>query len=434
MRNQGTIKSPVTIQGIGLHSGGEVTLKLTPSESDTGVVFVRSDLPGKPSVRLSRLTAGERDRQTALVGENKTEVQTVEHLAAGLFALGIDNVQVEIDGPEVPGMDGSGLPFVDALRKAGRQEQKAPRKTFALDETIAIQMGDSNIVAYPRSEPGLRVTYTLHFPELNGQGSQTVTVDITEDGFVKDVAPARTFCLESEARALQEAGLGKGADTTNTLVLGQDGPIDNEYRFPDELARHKVLDLIGDLSLLGADLQAHVVAHRSGHRANRELVSRLANRLEDLEDRGTIQADTGLDVREILKIIPHRYPFLFVDRVTELVGYQRAVGLKCVSFNEPHFQGHWPGQPIMPGVLQVEALAQLSGVLLLRRLQNTGKVAVLLAIDKIKFRRPVVPGDMLRLECETLSLRNRSGKVRGRATVNGELACESLMKFMLMDA
>jgi UDP-3-O-[3-hydroxymyristoyl] N-acetylglucosamine deacetylase/3-hydroxyacyl-[acyl-carrier-protein] dehydratase len=361
-------------------------------------------------------------------------VQTVEHLVAGLYCLGIDNVRVEVSGPEVPGMDGSGLAFAEAIQKAGRIEQRSPRRLFRLDKVLAIHHGDASIVAYPKATPGLRVTYTVHFPELNGAGTQTYSFDVTEEGFLKEVAPARTFCLEAEAEMLRTKGLGQGASTSNTLVLGKSGPIENAFRFPEELARHKILDLLGDLSLVGSDLQAHIIAHRTGHRANRELVELLADRFEELENRGLLQVDTGLDVREILKIIPHRYPFLFIDRVVELTGYQRAVGIKCVSINEPYFQGHWPGQPIMPGVLQVEALAQLSGVLLLRRLQNTGKVAVLLAIDKIKFRRPVVPGDVLRLECETLSLKNRSGKVRGRATVNGDLCCESVMKFMLMDA
>ena len=433
MRNQRTIKTPVTIKGIGLHSGDEITLKLRPADADEGFAFIRTDLVESPRIPLRRESVVNKDRQTA-VGDGQAEVQTVEHLAAGLLALGIDNIDIEIDGAEIPGMDGSGLPFVDKLREAGRTEQKVPRKAFTLDEVIAVRKGDASIVAYPKDDPGLRLSYTLHFPEANGVGSQTATFDVTEDRFVSEIAPARTFCLEAEAEALKEAGFGKGANTRNTLVLGDDGPIDNKFRFGDELARHKMLDLVGDLSLLGCDLNAHVVANRTGHAANRELVRRLSERLVDLENRGVVQSDTGLDVREVLKIIPHRYPFLFVDRVIELVGYQRAVGLKNVSFNEPHFQGHWPGQPIMPGVLQVEALAQLSGVLLLRRLQSIGKVAVLLAIDKIKFRRPVVPGDQLRLECETLSLKRRSGKVHGRATVNDELTCEATMKFMLMDA
>jgi len=433
LRNQRTIKNPVQLKGAGLHSGEEATVSLHPAESDAGVVFVRGDLAGAPRIPFTHQSVVQKSRQTAIAA-GAAEVQTVEHLSAACFALGIDNLEVRVDGPEVPGMDGSGLPFVEALKEAGRVELKAPRKRFTLDETIAVRSGDTSIVAYPREDPGLRLSYTFHLPEMNGFGSQCVTLDFTEETFVSGIAPARTFCLKSEAEELKSAGFGRGASTDNTLVLAADGPVDNEFRFNDELARHKMLDLVGDLALLGCDLDAHIVATRTGHAANRELVRQLGDRLVDLENRGVIQADTGLDVREILKIIPHRYPFLFVDRVIELVGYQRAVGLKNVSFNEPHFQGHWPGQPIMPGVLQVEALAQLSGVLLLRRLQSVGKVAVLLAIDRIKFRRAVVPGDQLRLECETLSLKKRSGKVIGRATVNDELTCEAVMKFMLMDA
>ncbi len=432
MRNQRTIKTPTTLKGVGLHSGQEVALTIRPGEPDTGIVFVRTDLPGKPRVPFRRDTIASRDRRTAIAA-GEAEVHTVEHLAAGLYALGIDNVEVEIDGAEVPGLDGSGLPFAEALRDAGRVEQRSPRKVYRLDQPLAVKDGEASIVAFP-AERGLRVTYSLHYPGLNGLASQLATFDVDEERFLKDIAPARTFCLEREARALQEAGLGKGANTKNTLVLAESGPIDNSFRFPDELARHKILDLVGDLALLGADLEAHVVATKSGHPANQELVRKIALRIQELETKGMIQPDTGLNVQEIMKIIPHRYPFLFVDRVIELVGYQRAVGLKNCSFNEPYFQGHWPGQPIMPGVLQVEALAQLAGVLLLRRLQNTGKVAVLLAIDKIKFRRPVVPGDQVRLECETLQLKNRSGKVLGRASVNEELSCEAVMKFMLMDA
>lgn len=432
MRNQRTLKSPVSLKGIGLHSGAEVNLTLRPAEPDTGVVFIRTDLNGRPRIPLRRENVTARDRRTTIAAGD-AEVHTTEHLAAGLLGLGIDNVEVDIDGLEVPGFDGSGQVIVEALREAGRVDQKSPRKRFKLDEPIAVKDGDSSIVAFP-NDGGLRLSYTLHYPNLNEIGTQTFSTDLDEERFAKDIAPARTFCLEREAKALQEMGLGKGANTRNTLVLGEQGVIDNTFRFHDELARHKILDLIGDLALLGADLEASIVATKSGHSANHELVKRLGQRMQDLEVRGAIQPDTGLNVQEIMKIIPHRYPFLFVDRVIELSGYQRAVGVKNCSFNEPYFQGHWPGQPIMPGVLQVEALAQLSGVLLLRRLQNTGKVAVLLAIDKIKFRRPVVPGDQLRLECETLALKSRSGKVLGRASVNEELSCEALMKFMLMDA
>ena len=432
MRNQRTIKSPVTVKGTGLHSGQETTIVLRPADADNGIVFVRTDLPGKPEIRAIHENAVRQNRQTVLAHAG-VRIQTVEHLCSGFLALGIDNCRIEIDADEVPGMDGSALPFVDALREAGRVDQKAPRKTFVLDRTVTVHDGDRSIVAFP-CETGMRISYTLSYPTDGALSSQYVSLDIEEDRFVSEIAPARTFCLEREVKALQEAGFGKGASTDNTLVIGEEGLIDNTFRFDDELARHKLLDIIGDMALLGADLRAHVVAVRTGHDSNQRLVGKILSRMVELESKGVIQRDTGLDVRDILSIIPHRYPFLFVDRVIELVGYRRAVGLKNVSFNEPYFQGHWPGQPIMPGVLQVEALAQLAGVLLLRRLENTGKVAVLLAIDHIKFRRPVVPGDQLRLECDTLFLKSRSGKVRGRALVNDDLTCEAVMKFMLMDA
>jgi len=432
VRNQRTIKSPVTVKGTGLHSGQETTIVLRPADADNGIVFVRTDLPGKPEIRAIHENAVRQNRQTVLAHAG-VRIQTVEHLCSGFLALGIDNCRIEIDADEVPGMDGSALPFVDALREAGRVDQKAPRKTFVLDRTVTVHDGDRSIVAFP-CETGMRISYTLSYPTDGALSSQYVSLDIEEDRFVSEIAPARTFCLEREVKALQEAGFGKGASTDNTLVIGEEGLIDNTFRFDDELARHKLLDIIGDMALLGADLRAHVVAVRTGHDSNQRLVGKILSRMVELESKGVIQRDTGLDVRDILSIIPHRYPFLFVDRVIELVGYRRAVGLKNVSFNEPYFQGHWPGQPIMPGVLQVEALAQLAGVLLLRRLENTGKVAVLLAIDHIKFRRPVVPGDQLRLECDTLFLKSRSGKVRGRALVNDDLTCEAVMKFMLMDA
>lgn len=431
MRNQRTIRSPVSLKGVGLHSGQEVELKLLPGEPDTGIVFVRTDLTGKPRVPVNPRSAGRRERQTAIV-EGEAEVQTIEHLLAGTHALGIDNLEIEIDGVEVPGMDGSGAEFAHALQEAGVVEQRRPRKLVTIDRPIALSEGEASIVAFP-AEDGLKLTYHLDYPNLD-YGRQSFTTMLTAESYLDDVAPARTFCTAMEAKALQAAGLGQGANTTNTLVLDTDGPVENEFRFSDELARHKTLDLIGDLVLLGADLNAHVIAHRTGHELNRKLVAAITEHHEDRENRGLVQIDTGMDVREILKIIPHRYPFLFVDRVIELSGYQRAVGLKNCSINEPFFQGHWPGQPIMPGVLQVEALAQLSGVLLMRRLQNAGKVAVLMSIDKIKFRKPVTPGDQLRLECETLYLKKRSGKVLGRASVNGEMTCEALMKFMLMDA
>jgi UDP-3-O-[3-hydroxymyristoyl] N-acetylglucosamine deacetylase/3-hydroxyacyl-[acyl-carrier-protein] dehydratase len=422
----------VTFRGAGLHSGREVTTVVRPADPDTGVVFVRTDIMGQPRIPMRGDSAQKRDRRTA-ISNGEVEVETVEHLAAGLWMLGIDNASIEIDGPEVPALDGSALPFAEGLRDAGRVEQKAVRKVFALDQPVAVSEGEGSLTAFPY-EGGLKISYTLDYGNTPALPPQFVSVDLTEERFIQQIAPARTFCLEQEAKLLQQAGFGLGATTRNTLVIGENGVIDNAYRLDNEPARHKVLDLIGDLAMLSADLKAHIVATRTGHKTNVELVRQLSSRLNLLETSGLLSTDTALDIKEIMKIIPHRYPFLFIDRVVSVEGYQRAVAIKNVSINEPFFAGHWPGQPILPGVIQIEALAQLAGVLLLRRLLNTAKVAVLLSIDRIKFRRAVTPGDQLRLECETQSIRAKSAKVFGRASVNDELTCEAIMKFMLMDA
>ncbi|MEZ6196487.1 MAG: UDP-3-O-acyl-N-acetylglucosamine deacetylase [Planctomycetota bacterium] len=432
MRNQRTIKAPVALTGVGIHRGKEVKLRLLPGDPDSGIVFRRVDVEGAPEIPADHRHAVQRDRQTVLK-EDRVEIETVEHFLSAAHALRIDNLVVEVDGPELPGVDGSARPFAELLATTEIVEQRKPRRTFKLDKTIVVENGDSYIVAFPY-ESGLKVSYTLDYPPDSHLPSQHCSFDVTEKNYLAELAPARTFCLESEARQLQAAGFGKGATTDNTLVIGPDGVIGNELRFDNEFARHKALDLVGDLGLLGVDLHAHVMATKSGHATNVLLVKELMKRFEELENLGLVQRDTGLDIKEIMKIIPHRYPFLFLDRVVSVEGFQRAVAIKNVTFNEPHFQGHWPGQPIFPGVLQVEALAQLAGVLLMRRMENTGRIAVLMSIENIKFRRPVVPGDQLRLECETLNIRKMSGKVVGRGTVNGDLTVEATLTFMMMDA
>lgn len=431
-RRQRTVRHPVRLEGVGLHSGEPASVEVRPAPAEHGVVFVREDLPDAPVVpaTLDYLAKGER---RTVLRNGEAQVDTVEHLLAAFAGLGIDNAEVRLSGPEIPGLDGSAAPIVERLNEAGVVEQKADRAVLRLEEPIHVREGDASIFALPHDEEGLRVQYTL---DLSGTtfGAQFVDLRLGGDAFPREVAPARTFVRREEVERAREAGLGRGADTTNTLVIDDGQVLDNELRFPDEFARHKVLDLLGDLFLVGADVWACIVATRSGHRANWELARRLRQEVERREVAGELARESGMDIRQILDLLPHRYPFLLIDRVIELEGYRRAVGIKNVTVNEPFFQGHWPGQPIMPGVLILEAMAQLAGVLLLRRLENTGKLAVLWSIDKVKLRRSVIPGDQLRIEIEATKVRDTIGQVQARAKVGEKIAAEAVLTFTLVDA
>lgn len=431
-RPQRTVRASGELTGTGLHSGLETTLRVKPASAGTGVVFVRTDLPGAPRVPADAEHLGVRRRRTALVGPGDAEVHTVEHFLACCYALEIDNLLVEIDGPECPGMDGSARAFVDLLEDLGPLEQDALRDEIVLEAPITVSAGEgAAIVAVPGGE-GLTVSYTLEYdhPAL---GHQHVAFRVEPGTFREEIAPARTFCLAAEADALRAAGLGKGATYQNTLVVGDEGVIENAPHWPDEFARHKLLDVLGDLFLVGADLRGHVHAYRTGHAANLRLVRALLKRdAPDGAGGGSIAAPV-MTHTQIRRILPHRYPFLLVDRVLEIEGFQRAVGLKNVTLNEPFFNGHYPDEPIMPGVLIVEAMAQLAGLLLLRKLELTGKVPVLLSIDRVKFRRAVVPGDQLVLEAETIRLSGSRGRVRCRSSVAGQLVAESRLNFALTE-
>ncbi len=433
-RPQRTIREPRSLSGVGLHTGAETTVRLEPAPADHGIVFVRIDLPDAPRLPADIDFVDGSGRRTA-IKVSGAEVNTIEHLLSACSGMGIHNLLVKIDGPELPGLDGSALPYVDTIKAAKPVEQDAPRKEFQLLTPLSVSDAgsDCSIVALP-AERGLSFSYTLDYSDAPHVGSQYLSVKLDESTFVNEIAPARTFCLEHEAAALQAAGLGRGATHENTLVFGDRGVIDNRLRFPDEPVRHKLLDLIGDLSLIGVDLHARIVATKAGHGLNAAMVRALTTHIRDTEIAEGLRRDSTIDIREILRILPHRYPFLLIDRVIELEGFKRAVGIKNVTINEPFFQGHWPQAPIMPGVLIVEAMAQLCGVLLLRKFEGTGKLAVLLSIDKVKLRRSVVPGDQLRIEAEALKVRSRSARVHCRATVEGKLACEAQINFMLADA
>jgi len=428
-RKQRTLRTVVEFSGVGLHSGETVRARILPAPHDHRVEFVRTDLPDAPPIPAQIAYHTAKERRTRLQRGN-AQVDTVEHLLAVCRGLSIDNLTVELSGQEMPGLDGSALELMRLIQQAGIVDQPADAKIFRLDQPVYVREGPATLVALPSEKEGLTLQYVASFDEPGIDGG-SFQLELSPETFGREIAPARTFCLASEVEALQAAGFGKGATRENTVVLGDPSVT---LRLPGEPVRHKLLDLLGDLQLLGADLQAHLIATRSGHSTNAELVRRLFDLMQTLETGGLIRRESGLDVREILRMLPHRYPFLLIDRVLELDGYKRAVAIKNVTINEPFFQGHFPSAPLMPGVLQLEAMAQLAGVLLLRKLENTGKLAVLWSIDKVKLRGAVVPGDQLRLEVETLRSKDQSAQVRATGTVAGKLVCEATLMFTMIDA
>ncbi len=428
--NQTTLRAVAEIAGRGLFSGVDVRTVFRPAPADTGIEFVRTDLPGKPRVKACPENLVKKPRRTALL-RGEAQVDTVEHVLAALAGLEIDNAIVEVDAPEMPTGDGSALPFVETLLDAGKVELDAPRTVFELPEPFMVSEGDASIMAMP-NPTGLSLIYNLDY-DGNAIPSQSFMFQCNPERFPEDVAPARTFCLEEEVETFRRQGVGLGATYENTLIVSADGSIvENTRRFDDEFARHKMLDLIGDVSLLGAKLKARVVAVRSGHSLNMVFVNRLRSLMRE---RKRDQArSVVLDIRHIQRILPHRYPMLLIDRVTELDGDCRVVGIKNVTVNEEFFRGHFPDRPIMPGVLQIEAMAQMAGVLLLRRVENTGKLAVLTSITDVNFRRPIVPGDQMQIEAVAERVRSRTARVRTRVEVDGRLASEARLTFMLIDA
>lgn len=425
---QRTINRSVSIEGVGLHTGRPVKVVFKPAGENEGVVFVRTDLEGRPEIPASISFLSNRLRRTAL-RRGDVEVFTVEHVLAALGGLGIDNLIIEIDGSEAPNADGSALPFVEVLQKAGIREQEAEKRVFRIESPMGVREGDMSLMALPEDD-ALWISYVLQY-DWPGIGTQYVAVELDEEAFCKEVAPARTFSPEEEVKELQELGLGKGASYDTALIVKKTGEVeDNKLRFPDEFVRHKVLDLIGDLFLLGAQIRGRIVAMRSGHALNAKLVAAMREKMVKGEGGGD---STVLDIEAIKEILPHRYPFLLVDRIVHIEGDRRIVGIKNVTNDEPYFTGHFPGRPIMPGVLQIEAMAQVAGVLLLRKAERKGKTPFLMGIDKVKFRKPVVPGDQLRLEAEVIRVRGRAGHVRGKAYVGDQVVAEAEIKFVLLD-
>ncbi len=433
MEHQRTLAKSACLTGGALHTGGRVTLTLHPAPAGHGYKFRRSDLPDEPIIDALVDHVKTVERATTLVQGN-TKIQTVEHVLSALAGLGVDNVLIEMDANEPPIGDGSAAPYVAMIQEAGIVEQDEARPLFEPDAPIHIETAAGSIMSvFPHS--GLRISCTQVGPD--GRFTQYLSLEITSEIYAREIAPARTFVHYEDVKHLMEKGLIKGGSLENALVIRGDSVLSREpLRFADEFVRHKILDIIGDLALAGRPLRGHVVAVRPGHGANTELARAIAKRHHDLLAMAPTPFTSSspvMDIREIMNVLPHRYPFLMVDRVVEFDGEAKAIGVKSVSINEPYFQGHFPGHPVMPGVLQVEAMAQVASIVMMRKTENSGKIGYFMSADEVKFRKPVFPGDTLFIHVDMLKARRNLGKASCKCLVNGEVVSEGILLFGIVN-
>jgi len=420
---QRSISSDASLDGIGVHSGESARLTFRPGEPDSGVVFVRTDLEGRPSVTADVEFVVGTDLGTSL-GDGDARVLTVEHVMAAVAAHRIDNLVVELDGPEVPIRDGSFADYYEALSGAGPVDQDAEATVLTLVGPVqASGSAGSSYVATPDS--GLRVSATIDF-EHPTIGRRYGSFDM-DASFSKEIAPARTFGFRADADELHARGLAMGASLENAVVLDDDGVMNDELRFDDEFLRHKVGDVMGDLALLGARLDAHIVAHRPSHEGNVALARAIRTHIRR-------SGPPIADAARVMEFLPHRYPMLLIDRIVDFDSGKSIVGIKNVTINEPFFQGHFPGHPIMPGVLILEAMAQCGGLLLMDHVENPeDKVVYFMTMDKVKFRKPVIPGDTLVFELQVISIKRQMCKIAGRGLVDGQVVTEAEFMARIMD-
>lgn len=437
MDKQKTIEREVSIKGVGLHTANKVNITFKPAEVDAGINFVRVDLPARPVIKASigNLISKSRNLRRTSIGKDNVEVYTIEHLMSALLGLGIDNISVEIDGSEVPGLDGSSANFLEVLVGAGIKEQDKDRRYFVIKEPVIVEEDSCYIMAVPSAE--FKISYSLKYdhPFI---GAEFMEINVNHKSFKDEIACARTFCLEDEVQELQRHGVGLGANYDNTLVVGKQGVVKNKLRYDNEFVRHKILDLLGDLYLLTYPIKGSIIAIKSGHSLN----LRLAEKIHQQKQRYTLGwIDTDfhtaesemLDVQTIMKILPHRDPFLFVDRIISLDKGKHVVGLKNVTINDYFFKGHFPGKPVMPGVLIIEAMAQVGGIMMLYPEENRGKLAYFLTINNVKFRKTVIPGDQLIFDVTAGRIKSKTGVVHGKAFVDGKVVAEADLMFALVE-
>lgn len=439
MNKQKTIAKPESFSGVGLHTGSLTTVTFKPAPPDTGIVFYRVDLPDKPAIPADIDHVVDVSRGTT-IGIGNATVHTVEHGLAAMVGLGIDNLIIELDAEEIPNGDGSAMPVLGALLRAGIVEQEAAKKFITVDRPVYYRQDDVTLNILPSDE--LRVTMTIAYDHV-AIGTQYASFTIDESTFQKEIAPARTFCFLREVKMLQDQGLIMGGSLESAVVIGDEGILNDDLRFPDEFVRHKILDLLGDTFLLGRPLKGHIIGVKCGHAKNVMFSKQIkkvysnGHNTKPLKDYriSAQRSDSALDVNKIMRILPHRYPFLLVDRILSFEPLKRVTGIKNVTVNEPFFQGHWPDIPVMPGVLIIEAMAQVSSVLIFgENGEPKDQLAFFMGVDKAKFRRTVVPGDQLVIEAEMIQHRHNACRVKAVAIVDGVTAAEAIMTFGLVEA
>lgn len=451
MVQQQTLREPVRLSGIGLHSGNRVAMGLLPAPPHSGIRFRRIDLEGQPEIEAHIDNVVETTRSTTL-GKGNVRVHTVEHILAALTGCGVDNALVELDAGEPPVTDGSAREYSRVIEAAGIVPQGEAREIYSVTEPIEMSSGDTFMAMFPHDR--LKVTCTSS--DRQGRHTQCRSIELSAETWAREIAPARTFCFFEEIEYLIKNGLIKGGGLENAVVIRDDAVLTTEpLRFADEFVRHKILDIVGDLSLVGRPVAGHVVAVRPSHASNCELARLISTQVRKVQaatqafappphPRDPAPAAGGkplapltdgstLDADELLKILPHRYPFLMVDRVTRIEG-NTITGVKNVTVNEPFFAGHFPGHPIMPGVLQLEAIAQVAGILMLRQAEYSHKLAYFMSAEVVKWRRPVRPGDTLIIQVELTKWRGKIGRAKGVCLVGEDVVSEAEVTFMLVDA